>query len=228
MDKQVAIVTNITKAKGRKSLYHFTRIRNLPTIAHLDALLSSYQIYPYAAGEQRIKPREVDYLGDLVTINAHLRIPEQMMDAECTLEQFRSYLDRHVFLWPTIKDCQKMLDTYTRREPNEAFAILEFDAYSLLSHHYSKVKLSKYDSGSSPRFPKHCTYKKSQKMFLPISEFGHAANPIYPSKASEIKEILVEDEVSAISHYLRSIYVGDSTFVPECWRGLVKDLREQK
>jgi hypothetical protein len=166
-----ADITAIIKAKRRKSLYHFTRVRNLPVIAHFDALLSSYKINPHFAGERRSEAKEVGYYEYSITINAHLRIPDSMIDTAITQEQFRACLDRHVFFWPTLKDCQKMMDTYTRREPDEGFAILEFDAYSLLLGHYSSVKLSKYDSGSSPRFPTRCFYKKSPDMFLPLIVF---------------------------------------------------------
>jgi hypothetical protein len=125
VDKE-AVLLAITKSKGRKSLYHFTRVRNLPAIVHNDALFSSYHLYPHHAGERRSIVKEVKYFDHTVTINAHLRIADSMIDADCTQEQFRAYLDQHVFFWPTIKDCRKMLDTYKRREPDEAFVILEF------------------------------------------------------------------------------------------------------
>ncbi|BBH19723.1 hypothetical protein Back11_10680 [Paenibacillus baekrokdamisoli] len=222
MENKDAIITAITKAKGRKSLYHFTRVRNLPAIAHFDSLLSSYNINPHFAGERRSEAKEVNYDEYLITINAHLRIPDSMIAAACTQEQFRAYLDRHVFFWPTIKDCQKMLDSYTRREPDEGFAILQFDAYSLLLEHYSAVKLSKYDSGSAPRFPKHCSYKKSPEMFLPLNGFKRIMNNTVPTKASEIREVLIEDQVIKLSKYLRSVYVDNCNVVPECWRDLAK------
>ncbi|MCR8641641.1 hypothetical protein NV379_03130 [Paenibacillus sp. N1-5-1-14] len=219
-----SILTTITKSMGRKSLYHFTRVSNLPVIAHLDSLLSSYLLYPHEIGERRLQPREVQVQDYTVTINSHLRIPEMMIDPSCTLEQFRANLDRHVFLWPTIRDCKKMLETYTRREPEGAFAILEFDAYTLLSDHYPKVKLSKYDSGSSPRFPKHCTYRKSPQMYVPLSDFQKRTDPIYPSKSSEIKEVLIEDQLMGLSKHLKAIYVDDCKMVPMCWKELARSL----
>ncbi|WP_141335641.1 MULTISPECIES: hypothetical protein [unclassified Paenibacillus] len=221
-----AVITAITKATSRKSLYHFTRVRNLPAIAHFDALLSSYNLNPHGAGERRSEAKEVNYHEYSVTINAHLRIPDSMIDAETTQEQFRACLDRHVFFWPTLKDCQKMMDTYTRREPDERFAILEFDAYFLLLEHYSAVKLSKYDSGSSPRFPTLCSYKKSPDMFLPLNGFKIILNNIVPTKASEIREVLIEDQVINVSKYLRAVYVDNCKVIPECWRDRAKPLAD--
>ncbi len=228
LNDQEDIVNIVTKSKGRKSLYHFTRGRNLKTIAQLDTLCSSYHIHPYDAGERRLHPKEVAFRENLVMINAHLRIPEQLIDASTTMQEFRATLDRHVFFWPTRRDCLKMLDTYTRREPNEAFAILEFDAHDLLLAHFSAVKLSKYDSGSSPRFPKHCTYKKSPNMFLPLNEFLHVdgSNTTWPSRASDIKEILIAERVTNISQYIRNVYVHDRASIPDGWRGFAKPLQD--
>jgi len=200
----------------------------LKTIALCDMLCSSYHIHPHDAGERRLHPKEVVFREHLVMINAHLRIPEDMIDASTTMQQFRATLDRHVFFWPTRRDCLKMLDTYTRREPNEAFTILELDAHDLLFAHFSAVKLSKYDSGSSPRFPKHCTYKKSPNMFLPLNDFQlvDRANVTWPTKASEIKEILMEERVTKVSQYLKGIYVYDRAAIPEGWRGYAKPLQD--
>lgn len=219
-----AVVAAITQSAKRRSLYHFTRMSNLPAIAHFDALLSSYRLYPHSAGERRLTPKEVSYQEHIMTINAHLRIPDTMIDAASTIEQFRACLDKHVFFWPTSRDCQKMLDTYTRREPDEGFAVLEFNAYSLLLEHYSAVKLSKYDSGSSPRFPAHCSYKKSPDMFLPIHRFKTVMNHTVPTKASEIREILIEDQAVNVSKHLRAIYTDVSTEIPECWRDRVQSM----
>ncbi|CAG7635998.1 DUF7002 family protein [Paenibacillus allorhizosphaerae] len=226
MDCMETVVAAVTKAAGRKSLYHFTRAGNLRAMAHLDCLMSSYALYPYSAGERRPEAKQVKYGEHAATINAHLRIPEHMMDAACTLEQFRSILDRHVFFWPTVRDCRKMLDTYTRREPDESFAILKLDAYSLLSAHYGAVKLSKYDSGSSPRFPHRCSYRKSPAMFLQLARFQTVSNSVVPAKASEIREILVEGRVTRLSDYLQCIYIEekDRQAVPERWRNIAQPL----
>ncbi|NOU97022.1 hypothetical protein GC093_27920 [Paenibacillus sp. LMG 31456] len=221
---KAAIINAITKAKSRKSLYHFTRVTNLSAIAHYDALLSSYNISPHLAGERRSEARVVNYYEFSVTLNAHLRIPDSMIDHGITQEQFRECLNRHVFFWPTLKDCQKMMDTYARREPEEGFAVLEFDANSLLAEHFSSVKLSKYDSGSSPRFPKHCSYKKSLAMFLPLRSFKSIMNKLVPTNASEIKEVLIEDQVNNVSQYLRTVYVDSSKVIPLCWRDLAKPM----
>lgn len=222
MGTRETIISMITKAENRKNLFHFTRARNLPAIVHFDALMSSYSLYPVDAGKRRSEVKDVNYEGYPVTLNAHLRIPEIMIDAESSLEQFRSYLDRHVFFWPTLQYCRMMLETYTRREPEEAFAVLEFDAVSLLTDYYSAVKLSKYDSGSSPRFPKHCNYKKSPEMFLPISGFKSITNRIFPLTASEIKEVLIEDRVNHLSKYLHSVCFDDYENIPGQWRHLAK------
>jgi len=222
--KKEAVVLAITKSKGRKCLYHFTRVSNLPAIVYNNALWSSYRLYPYHAGERRFAIKEIKYFEHMVTINAHLKIADSMIDAECTQEQFRSYLDQHVFFWPTVKDCRKMLDTYKRREPDEAFVVLEFEAYPLLLEHYSAVKLSKYDSGSSPRFPKHCNYKKSLQMFLSLDDFQNKENNTVPTKASEIHELLIKDQVVNLSKYLRAVYIEKDIALSESWRKLGRPL----
>ncbi|NEW05968.1 hypothetical protein GK047_08100 [Paenibacillus sp. SYP-B3998] len=221
-----ALITEITKAKGRKSLYHFTRVRNLPSIAHFDALLSSFIMNPQLAGKRRSEAKEVYYDDYCITLNAHLRIADSVIDAAITQEHFRACLDRHVFFWPTLKDCQKMMNTYARREPDEGFAVLAFDAYSLLLEHYSAVKLSKYDSGSSPRFPSRCSYKKSPDIFLPLKSFKSVVNNTVPAKASEIREFLIEERVNNVSKYLQFVYVDNSKVLPESWGGLEKPLTD--
>ncbi|TBL68563.1 DUF7002 family protein [Paenibacillus thalictri] len=218
------IAAEITKTKGRKSLYHFTRVQNLQAMAHFDALFSSNAINPGHAGERRLQATVVDYQQYAMTINSHLRIADSMIDAGTTQEQFRACLDGHVFFWPTLRECLKMLDTYTRREPEGKFAVLEFEAYPLIAGHYSAVKLSKYDSGSSPRFPVHCSYRKSPAMFLPLSQFKSVTNHLVPVKTSEIKEILFEDRVMDVSEFLKAVYADYRENMPERWRALVKPL----
>ncbi|WP_409346728.1 DUF7002 family protein [Paenibacillus sp. MBLB4367] len=223
-----AVIATITKAKSRQSLYHFTRARNLPVIAHFDALLSSNCTNPASAGERRTKAMQVNYENYSITINAHLRIPDRMIDAASSQEQFRTCLDRHVFFWPTRKDCRKMMDTYARREPDERFAVLEFDAHSLIMEHYAAVKLSKYDSGSAPRFPASCSYKKSPEMFLPISSFKRIMNNTVPTVPSEIREVLIEDRVMNVSKHLRAVYAGDCQTIPERWKERAKPLSDME
>ncbi|OPH47124.1 hypothetical protein BC351_11475 [Paenibacillus ferrarius] len=218
------IVADITKPKSRRCLYHFTRIKNLPAMAHFDTLFSSYMLNPVLPGERRTSALNAIYKEHAITINAHLRIPDSMIDPSTSQEQFRACIDRHVFFWPTLKDCQKMLATYTRREPHEGFAVLEFDASALLLAHYSEVKLSKYDSGSSPRYPKSCSYKKSPEMFLPLNSYKTVKNHLVPTKASEIREVVVEDQVTLISHYLRAVYADHREAIPARWESLVKPL----
>lgn len=219
-----SVVENITNSTLRKSLYHFTRMSNLPAIAHFDALFSSDKVAPSASQERRIESRQVNYLGLDITLNAHLRIAESVMDPATTPQQFRACLNRHVFFWPTKRECLKMMETYMRREPQESFAILELDASSLLTDYGNKVKLSKYDSGSSPRFPSRCSYKKSLQMFLPLNQFGTTLDHLIPIKPSEIHEVLVEDEVSDLSRYLQVIYCNAANDVPEHWSKLVRPL----
>ncbi|WP_420831220.1 DUF7002 family protein [Paenibacillus lignilyticus] len=212
-----SIVRKITNSSGRKSLYHFTRVRNLPSIAHLDALYSSNGADPSLSDGRRIARREIQFQGHTFTANAHLRISELMMDPHTTLHQFYHYLDRHVFLWPTQRDCLKMLEMYARREPDEAFAVLQMDAYSLIHDFYDTVKVSKYDSGSSPRYPNRCSYKKSLRMFLPVDQFEVLRESDIPTKPSEIREVLVEDKVTNLSRYLQAIYCKDVSAITGSW-----------
>lgn len=217
-----AAVSAITKAQNRKSLFHFTRAKNLPAIVHFDTLFSSYQINPSQIGERRLAPRHMHYQDQQVTINSHLRIADSMIDASTTQEEFRAFLDRHVFLWPTVKDCQKMMATYARREPEEAFAVLVFDASALLMNYFAQVTLSKYDSGSSPRFPNNCSYKKSLAMFLPLEQFGLIKNDLVPSTPSQIKEILIDGQMEGVSELLTAVYVSNGGEVPVNWRDLAR------
>ncbi|WP_144028813.1 DUF7002 family protein [Paenibacillus tyrfis] len=217
-------IARITKSVGRKSVYHFTRARNLSAIAHFDSLWSSHRILPHSEGDRRLAIQQINLEGFELTINAHLRIPAAMMEGECTIEQFRSYLDRHVFFWPTRQECLKMLTTYQRREPSEHFAVLELEASPLLSTNWESVRLSKYDSGSSPRFPKHCRYRKSPEMFVSLADFGHKSNYSVPVKPSEIKEILIENQVRFITRFLKAVYVDNVEDIPNHWLGFTKSL----
>ncbi|QAY66080.1 DUF7002 family protein [Paenibacillus protaetiae] len=219
-----ALVSDITKTIGRKRLYHFTRVSNLPAIAERDGLLSSYEAYPHHPGIRRTSPFTVMLDGKPATLNAHLPIPDSMMEEGTTLAAFRAYLDRHVFLWPTAEACKKMLDMYSRREKGEKFAILELDAYPLLADHYDAVKLSKYDSGSSPRYPHHCKYRKSTNMFVPIDQFKAFRSGPVPVNVSEIKEILIERQIRGLSSYLQAVYTEQAEDVPSRWRKLAKPL----
>ncbi|MEC0370223.1 DUF7002 family protein [Paenibacillus chibensis] len=227
-DVRMEIVASVTPTAGRRTLYHFTRLSNLTAIAASDSLVSSGSMSPYPAGERRTSPMKVRYDRHLITINAHLCIPESMLEPDFTLEQFRAYLDRHVFFWPTRRDCQKMLSTYTRREPEEKFAVLSFDAASLLLDHYDAVKLSKYDSGSSPRYPKHCSYKKSPNMFVDLDHYKIKVNGNVPTKASEIREVLIENRLTASQASYRPFILMTAgmcqaagalclSLFPDCW-----------
>jgi hypothetical protein len=147
-----------------------------------------------------------------------------MIDPSSTQEQFRASIDRHVFFWPTLRDCRKMLDTYSRREPDEDFAILVFDARSFLSEHYDSVKLSKYDSGSSPRYPNKCSYRKSPEMHLPLNSFKSLASNLVPVTASEIREVLIENGAYHLSKHLRGVYADNIQLIPDRWKDLAKPL----
>lgn len=226
MTVSTTTVTAITKTSGRKSLFHFTRVANLSAIAHFDALLSSYQLNSQNSGERRLTTQNIMIDEYSITLNAHLKIPDSMMDTAVTQKQFRAYLDRHIFFWPTLADCRKMISSYERREPHERFAVLTFDAFALLSHYASTVKLSKYDSGSAPRYPTRCHYKKSLDMFLPLSSYKIVLNNTVPARASEIKEVLIKDRVNDISRYLQAVYVDHCEDTPDHWRNLVLPLAD--
>ncbi|MRN52759.1 DUF7002 family protein [Paenibacillus monticola] len=219
------IIEDITKSPLRRSLYHFTRVRNLQAIATLDGLYSSALLSPeFSKGIRRSEVKHIYVNDQSIVLNAHLRIQPEMMDADTTEEQFRTCLDHHVFLWPTERDCLAMANMYSRREPSEAFAILQFAAYELLADHFAAIKLSKYDSGSSPRYPHRTSYRKSCRMFLPLDSFSKTTDRLIPSKPSEIKEVLIEDKLAPLSKYLQTIYCSEILQVPSRWRPLVRPL----
>lgn len=219
------IVSKITKSEKRRSLYHFTRVRNLASIAHLDALYSCIEADPALAANSRGSRQELELHGHVFIANAHLRIADQVMDAGTTQREFQQYLDRHVFFWPTRRSCQKMLEIYSKREPGEGFAVLQLDAQSLLTDFFDQVKLSKYDSGSSPRYPARTFYKKSLNMFLPIKRFEAVSEHVLPAKPSEIFEVLVEGKVTNLTRYLQGIYSKHEADIPERWRGYARSLQ---
>jgi hypothetical protein len=221
-----SIIDKITKSSKRKSLYHFTRLSNLHSIAYFDALFSCHKVDPSLSSQRREATMQAKFDGQIFTANPHLRIVDRMMAPGTTQQEFRAYLDQHVFLFPNKRNCLYMMRTYRRREPNESFIILEFDAASLLYDYYYKVKLSKYDSGSSPRFPNRCSYRKGIEMFLPINQFESVKNNLVPTTASEIYEVLVEDEIRNLSKYLRVLYCSNTAEILEKWRQLKEDLTE--
>ncbi|NQX64206.1 DUF7002 family protein [Paenibacillus qinlingensis] len=219
------IVKKITNSSMRKSLFHFTRARNLPSILHLDALYSCNQVNPQLSDARREARREIQFHGHLFVANAHLKIADQVMDANTTHLAFHQYVDKHVFFWPTQRDCKKMLAIYSKREPNEAFAILQFDAYSLMTDFYDRIKLTKYDSGSSPRYPTRTSYKKSLQMFLPIDQFEVVQRNDVPSKPSEIREVLVEGKVTNLSRYLQTVYCDHRSEMNDNWKEHAQSLQ---
>lgn len=221
----LSLIDAITKSPLRTSLYHFTRAANLPAIAALDALYSSAALSPaHADGERRTRAQQVSYAGLAAVLNAHLRIKPEAMAPGTTVEEFRRCLDRHIFLWPTWRDCLAMAAMYSRREPGETFAVLKLDARQVLAANFSRIRLSKYDSGSSPRFPHRMLYRKSCAMLLPLAEFMSATGQAIPSKASEIKEVLVEDKLSSINRYLQTVYCSQPQLVPELWQPVCQPL----
>ncbi|TVY11351.1 DUF7002 family protein [Paenibacillus cremeus] len=222
------VLTKITNSPKRKSLFHFTRVRNLLSMVQQDALYSSHQADPAWSNGRREVRREIHFHGQVYIANAHLRIADQMMAANTTHQQFYHYLDQHVFFWPTYRDCLKMLEMYSKREPQEAFAILQLDAYSLLFDYHNRVKLSKYDSGSSPRYANRCSYKKSLQMFLPLEQFEMVRENDVPTKPSEIREVLVEEKVTNLSRYLQAVYCNEMKEIPDGWRMYAQSLQDFK
>jgi hypothetical protein len=215
------IVDVITKSPLRRSLYHFTRAENLSAMAHLDALHAASVLAPtLSGGIRRSERQDAWYHHQPVVLNAHLRITPEAMDPKTTPEQFRACLDRHVFLWPTKRDCLAMAGMYSRREPGQPFAILQLAASGLLHDHFEAIRLSKYDSGSSPRFPHRMSYRKSCAMLLPIASFQQSTEQFVPSKPSEIKEVLVEGTLAPLSKYLETVYCADSSLVPKVWEDI--------
>ncbi|MNO28207.1 hypothetical protein D3C76_180950 [compost metagenome] len=220
-----SIIDAMTKSPLRSSLYHFTRARNLLGMAALDCICASSLLCPaYANGVRRTEVRESIYNGQLAVLNAHLRITPEAMKAGTTAEQFRACLDRHVFLWPTERDCMAMAAMYSRREPGETFAILKLAARPLLTGHFNHIRLSKYDSGSSPRYPHRMSYRKSCDMLLPIRQFMTEKGSAIPTTPSQIKEILVEHQLTPLSRYLQTVYCSDPGLVPAAWRAIREPL----
>ncbi|MEK4517016.1 hypothetical protein NSS64_17130 [Paenibacillus sp. FSL H8-0122] len=220
-----SLIDAMTKSPIRTSFYHFTRAVNLPAMAALDAIYSSAVLSPaHAAGERRTAAHRVSYAGQATILNAHLRITPEAMAPGTTAEEFRRCLDRHVFLWPTWRDCLAMAAMYSRREPGEVFAVLKLDARSVLAGHYTRIRLSKYDSGSSPRFPHRMSYRKSCAMLLPLAEFMSSTGQDIPVKPSDIKEVLVEDKLAPLSQYLQAVYCSQPQLVPELWQPMCQPL----
>ena len=204
------MIKYITDRASRKSLYHFTRVKNLDSILSFNTLYSSDSVNPNPVGIRRLTSLKKDLKGKVMILNSHLPIANSMMDPDTSLNQFRTFLDKHVFFWPTLSNCQKMIRTYRRREPDEGFVVLKFNAYLLLRDYYKSVRLSKYDSGSMPRYPSRCSYRKSLRMFLPLDNFKHLNNRLVPTTPSEIHEILILGNVGNLDLYLQAIYSSDA------------------
>jgi hypothetical protein len=220
------IIRRITNTPKRKSLYHFTRVDNLSSIVTSDTLYASDKVHPNPQGKRRTEKEVHQTNGNRVILNAHLQISTDMMDTDTNVSQFRSFLDQHVFLWPTLRLCEQMLQMYSRREPCEKFSVLQFDAYPLLSDLYDRVRLSKYDAGSMPRYPQRTSYRKTLRMFLPLDEFGERRDILVPRIPSEIHEILVQSSISRLQRYLQTLYCTDITDVPSPWAHLYRPLFE--
>ena len=224
MNHLTELVAWITRSRGRKHLYHVTRAANLEHIAGTDKLLSSYLLAPQLSGKRRHTPSSVDYEDRQVTINAHLRIPEAMMAPGVSETAFFAYLDKHVFCWPTKRDCWQMVASYTRREPMMTVAVMELNAAALLIDHERRVKLSKYDSGSAPRYPGRCSYRKSPEMFVSLDSFGQIEGQGKPVKPSEIREVLIEDKIEHVSSYITAFYCDDLDAIPSCWNAICRPM----
>ncbi|MFS0722496.1 DUF7002 family protein [Paenibacillus sp. 1P07SE] len=224
MEHLTDIITAITRSSSRKHLYHMTRVTNLAHIALTDKLLASSRMVPQLSGTIRDRPVEVAIDAYTVTVNAHLRIPEAMMAPGISRAAFHAYLDKHVFCWPTKRDCRYMIDSYGRREPSETVAVMELEAASLLMDHGRRVKLSRYDSGSAPRYPGRCSYRKSPAMFVRLESFGRREAPWVPTIPSQIREVLIEEEVGPLSDYISTLYCDEWKAVPACWQNIRKPL----
>lgn len=226
MNHVTRVIHAMTRSKGRKRLYHMTRAENLPLIEQMNRLLSSQQLAPHLSGMLREQPITTVYEPFTVTLNAHLHIPESMMATGVSRLAFHAFLDRHVFCWPTIRECQYMIASYARREPGQPVCVLELDAAALLQDHAERVKLSRYDSGSAPRYPQRCNYRKSPAMFLKLDELGQRQETWLPSKPSDIREVLIEDSIDQLSKYLFHIYSTNQEAIPACWRPLWRPLSD--
>nr|WP_310224755.1 hypothetical protein [Paenibacillus qinlingensis] len=190
----------------------------MPSISHVDALYSCHDVNPNLSDARREVRSEISFNGHLFVANAHLKIADGVMDVNTSHLTFHQYVDKHVFFWPTQRDCQKMLEIYSKREPNEAFAVLQFDAQSLMTDFYDQIKLTKYDSGSSPRYPTRTSYKKSLQMFLRLEQFQQIDRNDVPTKPSEIREVLVEGKVTDVTRYLQTLYCDHTSLLNDNWR----------
>lgn len=214
-------------ARKRPLLYHFTRMSNLASITANDRLLSAGALCPQGSLERRRSPVEISRIHGTATLNPHLRIADSMMEEGVTQEEFRSWLNRHVFFWPTARDCRKMLEVYRRREPDGRFCVLALDTCALLTAHYSNVRVTKYDSRSSPRFPHRCSYRKSPRMFLPLEQFMSVDRPDVPVSVGEIREVLVDSQVMGISCLLRTVFAPSDGELPSGWSGMPRHPLEE-
>lgn len=219
-----AIIEKIVRL--RPLLYHFTRMDNLPSIAHSGQLLSASALHPMASEERRTSPVEIRREEGTAILNSHLRIADSMMEEGVTQEEFRSWLNRHVFFWPTARDCRQMLEIYKRREPHGRFCVLAVDTRSLLATHYAAIRLTRYDSGSSPRFPHRCSYRKSPDMFLPLDQFGRSGRADTPTAVPDIKEVLVDSRVTGVMLLLRAVFTDPAAELPPEWSRLRRALEE--
>lgn len=217
----------IEKIAGRRPLlYHFTRVANLPSIIRSDRLLSASALQPGGPDTRRTQPVGVCHPAGKAILNPHLRIADSMMAEGVSQEEFRSWLNRHVFFWPTARECRQMLEVYRRREPESRFCVLALDTRQLLAAHYANIRLTKYDSGSSPRFPHRCSYRKSPGLFLPLHQFGSSTRADTPATVPEIKEVLADGGVAGIAQLLRAIYIQEDEELPAGWTRLRRPMEE--
>ncbi|QSO53005.1 hypothetical protein JZ785_03620 [Alicyclobacillus curvatus] len=86
-------------------------------MAASDALYASDAVHSNPHGEWRREKESHEVHGNQVTLNAHLYISPEIMASNTSVEEFRAFLDHHVFLWPTLRLCGQMLQMYIRREP---------------------------------------------------------------------------------------------------------------
>ncbi len=226
MNREETIVNKVTRSKLRGSLYHVTRMSNLQSMASADALFAAGLIEPLLSFQCRSAMKQVYYNNHSITLNAHLQIPNSVMDPLITQLEFFAFIDQHVFLCPTKQEARKFLGNYSRREPDESFAVLKFNANTLLKANFNAVKLSKYDSGSAPRFPNRCKYKKCIAMFLPLQQFGSVHDSLVPDKPSDIHEVLVTGEVPKLTRHIEAVYCEQVERVPDRWKPYWRPLQD--
>ncbi|WP_288185008.1 hypothetical protein [uncultured Sporomusa sp.] len=219
-------IEDVIKDDSYSNLYHYTDLRNLESIYYFNKLISCAIASPSLSVSRRKCPQEINYQGHVFIANDQLPISETIMEYGCLVQQFRQFLDRHVFFWLRRNDCRIMYKSYARRNHNKQAVIFVLNSRLLIQHNFHRIKLCKYNSGSSPLYPQTCNYRKSPNIFVQASEFGLTSNSTHPSKANDIKEILVEDQVADLSIYIQQIYTSSNSVLPDPWKGFFCNIND--